>query len=163
MLFLVLMAVGFSSLADSIAANYAPGTLLLVFTLFHDIPTGSVCYFIVAEIPSSRLHMKTIVLAPIAYNNQGTINNVIISDMINSYWNWKGKAGFFWAGLCFTCLVWSCFRLPEPKGRTYAELDILFEQKVSARKFQSTRSNIFENVVVFSIDDHAPVGAEKTG
>jgi SP family general alpha glucoside:H+ symporter-like MFS transporter len=164
MLFLVLMAVGFSSLAHSAAANYATGSLLLVFTLFYDITIGSVCYSIVAEIPSSRLRTKTIVLARIAYNLQGTINNVITPDMINpTYWNWKGKAGFFWAGLCSICLVWSYFRLPEPKGRTYAELDILFEQKVSARKFSSTQLNIFEDIAIVSIEDHAPVSPEKTG
>jgi SP family general alpha glucoside:H+ symporter-like MFS transporter len=162
MLFLVLMAVGFSSLAHSTAANYATGSLLLVFTLFYDITIGSVCYSIVAEIPSSRLRTKTIVLARIAYNIQGTINNVITPDMINpTYWNWKGKAGFFWAGLCFLCLLWSFFRLPEPKGRTYAELDILFEQKVSARKFSSTRLNIFEDVDAVPTEDYAPVSAEK--
>lgn len=147
MLFLVLMGVGFSSLAHNASANYATGSLLLVFTLFYDITIGTVCYSIVAEIPSSRLRTKTIVLARIAYNIQGTINGVITPDMINpTYWNWKGKSGFFWAGLCFICFVWSYFRLPEPKGRTYAELDILFEQKVSARKFGSTTLNIFDNV-----------------
>jgi SP family general alpha glucoside:H+ symporter-like MFS transporter len=147
MLFLVLMGVGFSSLAHNTSANYATGSLLLVFTLFYDITIGTVCYSIVAEIPSSRLRTKTIVLARIAYNIQGTINGVITPDMINpTYWNWKGKAGFFWAGLCFICFVWSYFRLPEPRGRTYAELDILFEQKVSARKFGSTALDIFDNV-----------------
>ena len=30
------------------------------------------------------------------------------------------------------------FRLPEPKGRTYGELDILFEKRVPARQFAST-------------------------
>jgi SP family general alpha glucoside:H+ symporter-like MFS transporter len=34
--------------------------------------------------------------------------------------------------------VWTYFRLPEPNGRTYGELNILFEQRVSARKFKST-------------------------
>jgi SP family general alpha glucoside:H+ symporter-like MFS transporter len=29
-------------------------------------------------------------------------------------------------------------RLPETKDRTYEELDVLFEKRVSARKFQST-------------------------
>ncbi len=32
--------------------------------------------------------------------------------------------------------MWTYFRLPEPKGLTYAELDVLFENKVSARKFR---------------------------
>lgn len=60
-------------------------------------------------------------------------------------WNWKGKAGFFWAGSCFFCLCWTYFRLPEPKGRTYAELDILFEQGVSARKFRTTNVDVFSH------------------
>jgi MFS transporter, SP family, general alpha glucoside:H+ symporter len=149
MLLLVLLGVGFSSLAHSTSANYATGSLLLVFTFFYDITIGSVGYSVVAEMPSSRLRTKTIVLARIAYNIQGTINGIITPDMINpTYWNWKGKAGFFWAGTCFLCLVWTYFRLPEPKGRTYAELDILFEQRISARKFGSTVLDIFEDVDV---------------
>jgi len=34
--------------------------------------------------------------------------------------------------------------LPEPKGRTYAELDILFEQKIPARMFSKTIVDEFE-------------------
>ena len=146
-LVIVMLGVGISSLVHTTAANYATGSLLLVFTLVYDITIGSVCYSVVAEIPSSRLRTKTIVLARIAYNIQGTINGVITPDMINpTYWNWKGKAGFFWAGTCSLCLVWTYFRLPEPKGRTYAELDILFEQRVSARKFGKAALDIFEDV-----------------
>jgi SP family general alpha glucoside:H+ symporter-like MFS transporter len=50
----------------------------------------------------------------------------------------RGKAGFFWAGAGFCSFVWAFFRLPEMKGRSYRELDILFERKVSARKFAQT-------------------------
>lgn len=32
-------------------------------------------------------------------------------------------------------MVWSWGRLPEPKGRTFAELDELFEAKTPAREF----------------------------
>ena len=41
-------------------------------------------------------------------------------------------------GMVFLFLVWAYFRLPEPKDRTYAEIDMLFEQGVSARNFSST-------------------------
>jgi SP family general alpha glucoside:H+ symporter-like MFS transporter len=65
------------------------------------------------------------------------INTVITPYMLNpTAWNWKAKSGFFWAGICFLCLTWTFFRLPEPKGRTYGELDILFERRVQARKFR---------------------------
>jgi SP family general alpha glucoside:H+ symporter-like MFS transporter len=62
-------------------------------------------------------------------------------------WNWGAKSGFFWAGLCFICLNWTYFRLPEPKGRTYGEIDILFERRVSARKFKGTVVNEFEDIL----------------
>lgn len=62
-------------------------------------------------------------------------------------WNWKNYAGFFWGGVCFLCIVYVYFRLPEPRGRTFAELDVLFEKRISARKFASTEVDVFhENV-----------------
>jgi len=42
----------------------------------------------------------------------------------------------------------SYFRLPEPAGRTFAELDLLFERGVSARKFASTQVDVFDAVTV---------------
>lgn len=54
-------------------------------------------------------------------------------------WNWGAKGGLFWAGLAVLFVVWGFFRLPETKGLTYSELDLLFEHKVSSRKF--TRAN----------------------
>jgi len=140
-MFIILLVIGFASLAPAKdkGVSWAIGSLLLVYTLFYDITVGTVAFSIVAEIPSSRLRTKSIVLARNLYNVVGIVNGVITPYMLNpSAWDWRGKAGFFWAGSCFLCLVWTYFRLPEPKGRTYGELDILFERKISARKFKET-------------------------
>ena len=60
--------------------------------------------------------------------------------MLNpSAWNLRGKAGIVWASTCLLSHVWTFFRLPEPKGLTYCELDVLFENKASARKFRRFR------------------------
>ncbi|KAF2798069.1 putative maltose permease [Melanomma pulvis-pyrius CBS 109.77] len=132
-----MLAVGFASIPTTKGSPFAIGSLLLVFTLCYDITVGTVAYSIVTEMPSSRLRTKTIVIGRALYNVQGIINGVITPYMLNpDSWNWKGKAGFFWAGTGLCCLVWAYFRLPEPKGRTYAEMDVLFEQKISARKFK---------------------------
>ena len=40
------------------------------------------------------------------------------------------------------CWLWTYFRLPEPKGRTYGELDVLFERKIAARKFRGMDVNL---------------------
>lgn len=76
------------------------------------------------------------------------INNVITPYMLNpTAWNWKNYAGFFWGGICFLCIIYVYFRLPEPRGRTFAELDVLFEKGVSARKFATTEVDVFEENV----------------
>lgn len=58
-------------------------------------------------------------------------------------WNWAGKTGFFFAGLTAVLAVFMYFMLPECKDRTYAELDVLFENNVSARKFHKTNVDQF--------------------
>jgi SP family general alpha glucoside:H+ symporter-like MFS transporter len=42
------------------------------------------------------------------------------------------------------CVLWTYFRLPEPKGRTFSELDVLFERNISARHFSKTEVDPFE-------------------
>ncbi|KAK4610741.1 Maltose permease MAL31 [Fulvia fulva] len=143
---LVLLIIGFVALAPATAKgpNFAIGSLLLVWALCYNITVGTITFSIVTEIPSNRLRTKTVVLGRNLYNVVGIINGVITPRMLNpSAWDWKGKAGFFWAGMCFLCLIWSYFRLPEPKGRTYGEMDALFERKVSARKFKTTAAELF--------------------
>ena len=56
-------------------------------------------------------------------------------------------AGFFWAGACFFSIIYTYYRVPEPRGRTYAELDMLFERRVSARNFAKAEVNAFEERV----------------
>ncbi|UPK93242.1 hypothetical protein LCI18_004177 [Fusarium solani-melongenae] len=138
---LFLLTIGCVAFAgrDNVAAQWAIGSLLLVYTFTYDCTVGPVCYSLVAELTSTRLRTKSVVLARNLYNISGIATNIITPRMLNpSAWNWGAKAGFFWAGTCLVCAVWTYFRLPEPKGRTYAELDILFERHISARKFKKT-------------------------
>lgn len=139
LLTLLLLLIGLTSISTSKSTAWGIGSLLLVYTFIYDITIGPVCYSLVAEIPSTRLKTKSIVLARNVYNVVGIINGIIVPYMLNpTAWNWKGKAGFFWAGICACCWVWAYFRLPEPKGRTYGEMDVLFERGVSARLFGKT-------------------------
>ncbi|TXT04858.1 hypothetical protein VHUM_03941 [Vanrija humicola] len=111
-------------------AQWAIGAMLLIYTAVYDL---------VSELSSTRLRAKSVVLARGLYNIVGIINNVIMPKFLNpSALNWGAKTGLFWAGFCLLCVIWTYFCLPEPKGRTYGELDILFENKVPARLFSST-------------------------
>ncbi|KAL2829213.1 general substrate transporter [Aspergillus cavernicola] len=132
----ILFSVGFVSLSTSSVASWVIGSLLLLFTFTYDCTIGPVCYSIVAEIPSTQMRAKTIVLARNVYNMLMIVNGVIVPRMLNpTAWDWKGRAGFFWGGVTVVLFVWAFFRLPESKGRTFAEMDLLFERGVKARRF----------------------------
>jgi SP family general alpha glucoside:H+ symporter-like MFS transporter len=53
-------------------------------------------------------------------------------------------------------VIWVYFRLPEPRGRTYGELDMLFEQKVSARKFAGTKVDPFGHRIGARTENEKP-------
>ena len=154
---IVIGGLGFIS-NSNLGAQWAIGALLLCYTALYDGTIGPVCYSLVAEISSTRLRAKTVVIARIVYNIFGIVNAVIMPYFLNTdALNWGGKTGLFWAGLCFLCLVWTYFRVPEPKGRTYGELDVLFENHVSARDFRKTAVDQFAHQRTGS-----PAGYEKS-
>ncbi|THZ60499.1 sugar porter family MFS transporter [Aureobasidium pullulans] len=151
----ILMVVGFLGIApaSAVGAHWGIGALILIYTFIYDMTVGPVCYSLVAEIPSTRLRNKTVVLARNLYNITGVVANVLTPHMLNpDAWNWGAKAGFFWAGTGALCAVWTYFRVPEPKGRTYAEMDMLFDAHTSARKFKETSVESFGSMTKLEND-----------
>ncbi|KAI1015370.1 hypothetical protein LB504_010891 [Fusarium proliferatum] len=142
----LLMTIGFMGIPSrQQSIGWASGALMIVFVIVFSLTIGPVCYCLVAEIPASRLRVKTVVLARNTYNIVAIAANFLNAPILNpTAWNLRGKGGFVWAGPCALILVWVFFRLPETKGRSYAELDVLFEQGVSARKFATTEISAFE-------------------
>jgi SP family general alpha glucoside:H+ symporter-like MFS transporter len=143
----ILLVIGFLGLVPHEhreAASNATGYMMIVWALAYQLTVGTVCYSLVAELSTRRLQIKTVVLGRVAYNIISILCNVLTPYMLNpGAWNWGNYAGFFWAGLCFLCIIYTYFRVPEPQGRSFAELDLLFAQGVSARKFSSATVNVF--------------------
>ncbi|KKY34503.1 putative mfs sugar transporter [Diaporthe ampelina] len=74
----------------------------------------------------------------------GAKGMAFIGTVLNpTEWNLRGRTGFFWGSTAFCVFIWSYFRLPEVKGRTYEELDLLFTNKVPARHFASTHVDAY--------------------
>lgn len=119
---------------------------MFIFSFTYDITIGPVCYCLVSEMPSTRLRIKTVALARNVYNIASIVANFLNNPILNpTAWNLRGKGGFVWVGFAILSLVWTYFRLPEPKGKSPGELDVLFERKVSARKFGSTKVDEFSS------------------
>ncbi|KAH7109360.1 hypothetical protein EDB81DRAFT_769197 [Dactylonectria macrodidyma] len=123
--------------------NWALGGLIIFMTFTYNLTIGPVCYVLVAEIPSTRLRVKTVALARVTYNIFIIINNVLAPQMLNpTAWNLKGKVCFVYASTAFLCLLWCYYRLPETKKLSYLELDILFEKRAPTKKFRQLQTRL---------------------
>ncbi|QHS73585.1 alpha-glucoside permease [Saccharomyces paradoxus] len=140
-----LFIIGGMGFASGSNASNGAGGLLLALSFFYNAGIGAVVYCIVAEIPSAELRTKTIVLARICYNLMAVINAILTPYMLNvSDWNWGAKTGLYWGGFTAVTLAWVIIDLPETTGRTFSEINELFNQGVPARKFASTVVDPFE-------------------
>lgn len=81
----LLLIIGFTALAprSNTGAQWAIGSMLLIFTFIYDATIGPVCYSLVAEMSSTRLRNKSIVLARNLYNISGIVVNILTPRMLN--------------------------------------------------------------------------------
>ncbi|KAK1477746.1 sugar porter family MFS transporter [Colletotrichum abscissum] len=116
---------------------WAESSLMLIWNFAYDLSVGPVCFVLISEASATRVRSKTIALATAAQGVLGIIMTVAIPYMINpDEANMQGKLGFFFGGLAGLCFIWAWFRVPETMGRTYEELDILFDRRIPARDFK---------------------------
>ena len=138
----ILLIIGFVALAPQTndSAKWAQAVLLVIWVFVYDWSVGPLAFLLVGESSAIRLRTKTV-----AIGRSGFYLWIIILSVVNPYMlsptagDWKGKTAFVYAGTAFCALVWSFFRLPEFKDRTYEELDIMFRDKVPSRQFKQTR------------------------
>lgn len=73
------------------------------------------------------LRQKTIALARNAFNISDIMSSAVSPFLLNpTAANIKGKSAWMSVGFCILYIIWSYYRFPETKGRTFEELDILF-------------------------------------
>ncbi|KAL7624244.1 hypothetical protein AAE478_005803 [Parahypoxylon ruwenzoriense] len=122
---------------------WAESSLMLIWNGVYDLSIGPITFVILGECSATRVRSKTIAVATAAQAVVGIAMTVAIPYMINpAEANMQGKLGYFFGGLGVFCLVWGYFRIPETKGRTYEELDLLFDRKVPARQFKNYQVDV---------------------
>lgn len=136
----LLLVVGILASPEQVSAlQWTQCAIVVGWVATYASTIGPLTYTIVSEMSATRLRSQSLALGRNTYNIVSLISNIIQPYLINpGEGNLKGKTGFFWFGTAFPTLVWAYFRLPETKDRTYEELDILFDRRISARKFSST-------------------------
>ncbi|CAK7238418.1 hypothetical protein SEUCBS140593_010668 [Sporothrix eucalyptigena] len=133
--------------ATTTGALWAQSGLALAWLTVYSSLFGSQSLSMAAEVSATRVRSHTLSLARATYMVWAIIDGVIETALLNpTEGNLKGKAGFVWFAFTLLLLVWSLFRVPETKGRTFEELDILFEQKVPLWKFSETEVGVLGEV-----------------
>lgn len=115
------------------------GVALLLFGFFNSFGVASAVPVITSEISCVRLRSKSAGIGLGAQSVAAWVFNFFTPYLYNvDEANWGGKIGFFFAGTSVLAYVTTWLWVPETKGRTFQELDFLFENKVRLRSFTKT-------------------------
>lgn len=139
----LLFVIGFLDLPSDYTAKpglaWAQATMMLIWSFIYQVSTGPLCFVYIGEIPSTILKSKSIAFSTAMQACWYIVATIALPYMLTpNEGNMRGKTGFVFGGISLLCMVWSYFRLPETRGRSFEELDILFHKKVSPRKFKKT-------------------------
>lgn len=117
---------------------WTQAAMLDILTYIFQGTVGPVNFVILAEVGASRLRSQTVALATSTGSIAQIVMTVAFPYMISpSSGNWRGKTGFFFGGISAIACAWCYWRLPETKGRTFEEMDIMFESKIPVRHFKT--------------------------
>ncbi|KIY01457.1 uncharacterized protein Z520_03009 [Fonsecaea multimorphosa CBS 102226] len=124
---------------------WAQGGLLVVWLALFQLSLGPLAFTIAAEVSATRLRSVTLSMARNFWNVWFITTMVVEPYLINpTKANLRGKTALVWLGTSVLLLIWAIFRLPETKDRTFEEVDVLFEKRIPAWRFKSTRLDLLQ-------------------
>ncbi|CAK7202066.1 hypothetical protein SEUCBS139899_004786 [Sporothrix eucalyptigena] len=119
---------------DSIKMAFS---LLFGWSFLYGATVGPSTNTIVCDVSSAALRTKTLALSRMANDMANLIQAAAGPYMLGQdMGNMQGLTAFPAVGLITVWLVWAMMRLPEMKDIPQAILDILFERRVPAHRFQ---------------------------
>ncbi|CAM1502765.1 Fc.00g075410.m01.CDS01 [Cosmosporella sp. VM-42] len=137
---ILLLLIGIMDVVPSNGAQWVQAACTVIYAFVYFATVGAMAFAILGETSSTALKAKTMALATATQAIMGLIMNFAIPYMVNpDEGNLRGKVGFVFGGLAMFGLVWSWLFIPELKGRTYDEIDRMFQLKVPPRQMGSYR------------------------
>ena len=143
----MLFALGVAaSVGVSKAASNAQASFGLIVSVIFTFAAAPVSWAIIAETSAIRLRPLTTGIGRASYYIVNIPCIFLGSYMLNpTGGNLGGKCGYVWGGTALFTLVVAYFCLPEMKGRSYREIDIMFQRRIPARQFEKTAIGIEED------------------
>jgi len=120
------------------AIAWVQSALMVIYNGFYDLTIGPLAFVIICETSSAKLRGKTIAIATAVNALVNVACAAGIPYALNEdQGNLRGKLGFVFLGSAIPCCVYCFFCLPEMKGRSFEEIDLMFERKVKTRDFKT--------------------------
>lgn len=120
-------------------SRYSAITLMVTIITF-SLGAWPASYAIAGEASSLRLRAKTQGLGILCYNVASIIFNLILPYIYNpDSGDLRAKTGFVYAGFCLLAGAGTWFWVPEMKGRSVGEIDVMFEMRIKTRDFIRTK------------------------
>ncbi|KAJ0415216.1 general substrate transporter [Aspergillus carlsbadensis] len=130
---------GLGFLPESTSAGPALVAVSALWTFIYALSMAPIGWISLVEISSPHLRAKTTAMAAIIQSCTGILFNYTVPLMLsNQEAGWGQKTGLFFGGIATLYLIPCILFYPETKGRTYQELDELFERRIPAWKFAAT-------------------------
>lgn len=119
-------------------SSWGQSAIIITCNLVYDITIGPYGFVLMSEVSSARLRGFNIGLSSAFYQICAIALAVGVPFLINQdQANLGGKIGFIFAGIGGLCALFCFLCLPETKGRTFEELDHMFNIKLHSRKFKN--------------------------
>ncbi|KAK9779959.1 putative Major facilitator superfamily (MFS) profile domain-containing protein [Seiridium cardinale] len=134
----ILMVCAGLAVQGSTSAIKGSVAMLLIYNFFYNVTIGATAYTLVTEVATSRLRAKTISIGVAMQYVIYTVWAFVIPYLFNpDQANLGAKTAFIFGGLGVLCIVYLWFYQVETSGRSYEELDELFQKGISVRDFKS--------------------------
>ncbi|KAK3684455.1 hypothetical protein LTR37_020263 [Vermiconidia calcicola] len=141
---ILLVALGVAgSVGVSDSASLAQASLGLIVSVLFTLGPAPASWVIIGETSAIRLRPLTTGTGRAAYYIVEFPCIFLASYMLNpTGGNIGAKCGYVWGATGFVCLVVAYFGLPEMKGRSYREIDIMFKRRIPARQWKKAEIDI---------------------
>ncbi|KAM7189348.1 putative sugar porter family MFS transporter [Rhypophila sp. PSN 637] len=135
-----LVALGIAgSVPASNASSLAMASLGLIVSVGFTLGPAPASWVIIGETSAIRLRPLTTGIGRGAYYVVNIPCIFLATYMLNPTGvDLGGRCGYVWGATGFVCFIVAYFWLPEMKGRSYREIDIMFKRKIPARKWKET-------------------------
>lgn len=141
--FMLIMLGIAGSFSKSTPQNLAVASLGLIVSVFFTLGPAPASWVYIGETSAIRLRPMTTGVGRAAYYIVEFPCIFLASYMLNpTGGNLGGKCGYVWGATGLCCLITAYFFLPEMKGRSYREIDILFNRRVNPRKWPQTEIDV---------------------